>query len=61
MELLFARMAPSMRKRAIARLARFATGSTLPSILAEVRQHTKTEIILLHIIYRFLYSWASRV
>lgn len=35
-ELLFARMAPGMRRRAITRVARFATGSTLPSILAEV-------------------------
>lgn len=36
MHLLFARMAPGMRKRAMMRLARFATGSTLPSTLTEV-------------------------
>lgn len=37
MQLLFARMAPGMRRRAMTRLARFVTGSTLPSVLTEVR------------------------
>ena len=36
-QLLFARMAPGMRRRAVTRLARFVTGSTLPSVLTEVR------------------------
>ena len=36
MELLFARMAPGMRRRATTRVARFAVGSTLPSVAAEV-------------------------
>lgn len=35
-QLLFARMAPGMRRRAMTRLARFVTGSTLPSVLTEV-------------------------
>jgi hypothetical protein len=30
-------MAPGMRRRAMTRLARFVTGSTLPSVLTEVR------------------------
>lgn len=38
MQLLFARMAPGMRRRTMTRLARFVTGSTLPSVTTEVRR-----------------------